>query len=142
MNITMKRLYEQLLALKLISHEMLQSEVAKLLNVSQQKINNWESRGISSEGLIDIQLQTGISATYLKYGNEEFATAKVANGTDFNFPLSLEEKLLLNEFKNIKNMSAKMEIVNYVRGYAAAHGLGAKKRQRSKSTIPPVKKAA
>ena len=49
MNETMTRLYQAARELKNIDG---QSELARYLNVSPQVLKNWETRGISSKGLI------------------------------------------------------------------------------------------
>lgn len=48
-----------------------QSEIARKLNVSPQVVKNWESRGISKQGFIDIQRIMGISIEWLETGKGE-----------------------------------------------------------------------
>lgn len=47
-----------------------QTGLANAINESPQRVNNWESRGISKEGAIAAQQLLGISATHLLYGSE------------------------------------------------------------------------
>lgn len=42
-----------------------QSAVARLINVSPQTLNNWEERGISSDGLLTIQKILNVNATWI-----------------------------------------------------------------------------
>jgi len=62
---TMARLYEAAALLKGLSG---QSEVARALNMSPQRVNNWEVRGISQEGANKAQLGLGINATWILTG--------------------------------------------------------------------------
>ena len=45
-----------------------QSDVARLLNISPQTLNNWEARGISKNGLLAAQKIVGCSAHWLETG--------------------------------------------------------------------------
>lgn len=45
-----------------------QASLARLLNVSVQNVNNWESRGPSKEGLLQAQEFLGINATWVLTG--------------------------------------------------------------------------
>ena len=63
-----ERLYEALKSLNLISGRHPQAEVASLLGVSAQMVNNWEARGISKAGLLECQTRFGISATWIELG--------------------------------------------------------------------------
>lgn len=65
MHPTMQRLYQAAAELRQITS---QSELANLLNVSPQSVNNWEVRGISNAGLLDAQEKVGCSATWLRNG--------------------------------------------------------------------------
>lgn len=56
-----------------------QSDLARALNTSPQKINNWESRGISKAGLVASQEVLGISATWLESGREPRFVATQGN---------------------------------------------------------------
>lgn len=44
------------------------SEVARLLNVSPQRITNWTTRGVSKEGMLLAQRLIGVSATWIETG--------------------------------------------------------------------------
>jgi hypothetical protein len=61
----MARLYEAAEQLKGITG---QSAVARLLNVSPQRLGNWEDRGISFEGMIDAQERIGCNAVWIRKG--------------------------------------------------------------------------
>ena len=65
MNQQMKRLYEAASEARGIRG---QSDLARALNTSPQTINNWESRGISKQGLLSIQNTLGISASWVETG--------------------------------------------------------------------------
>lgn len=65
MHPTMQRLYQAAAELRQITG---QSELANLLNVSPQSVNNWEVRGISNQGLLDAQEKVGCSAIWLRNG--------------------------------------------------------------------------
>lgn len=62
---SMTRLYEALKAIKNVEG---QSAAAGLLGESPQRLNNWESRGMSKMGAVKIQQKFGISATWLLTG--------------------------------------------------------------------------
>lgn len=51
------------------------SDVARLLNVSPQKVTNWLSRGVSKEGMLDAQRLIGCNATWLQTGEGEMVDA-------------------------------------------------------------------
>lgn len=61
----MKRLYQ---AAKELRNTEGQTDVAKLLNALPQTINNWESRGISDQGLLKAQETIGCDAIWLRDG--------------------------------------------------------------------------
>ena len=65
MHIQMERLYRAATELKDIKT---QAELARALNQSSQTVKNWESRGISSLGLLKAQAAIGCSATWLTTG--------------------------------------------------------------------------
>lgn len=65
MHIHMERLYQ---AAKELRGADGQSAVARLLNVSPQRINNWEARGISSEGLLEAQKIISCNAIWVRDG--------------------------------------------------------------------------
>ena len=66
MNQQMKRLYEAASEARGIRG---QSDLARVLNTSPQTINNWETRGISKQGLLSIQNVLGISASWVQSGH-------------------------------------------------------------------------
>ena len=72
MHIHMERLYRSAKELKNADG---QSAVARLLNVSPQRINNWEARGISSEGLLEAQKIIGCNAIWVRDGEGPMAVA-------------------------------------------------------------------
>lgn len=61
----MKRLYQ---AAKELRDTEGQTDVAKLLNALPQTLNNWESRGISDQGLLKAQEAIGCDAIWLRDG--------------------------------------------------------------------------
>lgn len=65
MHETMKRLYTAAKELKAISG---QTEVAKLLGESPQTVNNWEKRGVSTQGRLNAQAIIGCDALWIKTG--------------------------------------------------------------------------
>lgn len=60
-----ERLYQ---AAKVLKNVTGQSAVARLLNASPQTVKNWESRGVSKEGMIAAQEAIGCSSTWLNTG--------------------------------------------------------------------------
>lgn len=65
MHETMGRLYQ---AVKQIRDASGQSAVARLLNVSPQLLGNWETRGVSFEGMLNAQESLGCSAVWIRKG--------------------------------------------------------------------------
>ena len=65
MNAQMTRLYA---AAREIQGIRGQSDLARALNTSPQTVNNWEARGISKKGLLQIQATLGISAQWIETG--------------------------------------------------------------------------
>jgi SOS-response transcriptional repressor LexA len=65
MHDTMERLYAAAKALKEIEG---QSDLARFMNISPQRINNWEARGISMEGALLAQRAIGCSADFIITG--------------------------------------------------------------------------
>ncbi len=55
------------------------SELARVLNVSQQSVNNWEKRGISRQGLLLAQEHFGVSALWIERGIGERDQVIAAN---------------------------------------------------------------
>lgn len=72
----MTRLYQAAAELR---HAEGQSAVAKLLNVSPQTVNNWEVRGISSDGLLSAQEVIGCNAIWLRDGVGDMVGPGLAN---------------------------------------------------------------
>ena len=68
MNETTQRLFQAAKDLKNIN---LPSELARFLNVSQQVIKNWETRGVSAKMIPEIAEQLGISVRWLRTGDGE-----------------------------------------------------------------------
>lgn len=66
MHETTVRLYEAAKAIRQIDG---QSELARALNLSPQVVKNWESRGVSKDGLLIAEQKLGCSAIWLKTGN-------------------------------------------------------------------------
>jgi phage repressor protein C with HTH and peptisase S24 domain len=65
MNDQMKRLYLAAETLKKIRG---QSALARFLNASPQTLKNWESRGVSSQGMVSAQELLGCSAVWIETG--------------------------------------------------------------------------
>jgi len=61
----MERLYAAAEKLKGIKG---QSRLARLLNASPQTVKNWESRGISKQGMLEAQRAIGCSALWIETG--------------------------------------------------------------------------
>ncbi|GAA0809623.1 LexA family transcriptional regulator [Cupriavidus gilardii] len=85
MHETMVRLYEAARKLKGLETP---TEVARVLNQSQQTINNWERRGISQRGMLKAQAEIGCSATWLQTGTPPMVAVKLPNGA-----IQIEETL-------------------------------------------------
>jgi len=68
MHDTMKRLYS---AVKTIRNVSGQAAVADLLGEFPQTLNNWESRGVSKDGMLKVQAMIGINATWITTVNGE-----------------------------------------------------------------------
>lgn len=62
---TTERLYQAAKELKNIEKP---AQLARLLNISQQTLTNWESRGVSQQGLVKAQSLIGVSVTWLVTG--------------------------------------------------------------------------
>ena len=76
MHPTTKRLYTAAAELRGIEG---QSAVAQAMNVSPQRLNNWEERGISKDGMILAEQTIGCSALWLKTGTGEMAGRSALN---------------------------------------------------------------
>lgn len=88
----MKRLYEAAAELKGISG---QSSLARALNVSPQVVKNWESRGISKQGMMDAEATIGCSWLWLKTGQGDMTKGVLDEGSN------LEEAPELRPFSNV-----------------------------------------
>lgn len=75
MHAQMTRLYQAAKDLRGIEG---QTEVAKLLNALPQTLNNWESRGISDQGLLKAQEAIGCDAIWLRDGSGDMVCGSVA----------------------------------------------------------------
>lgn len=73
------------------------SDVARLLGVSPQKVTNWKSRGVSTEGMLDAQRLIGCSATWLQTGVGDMidASAQHVSGQD-NTPITKQTPRLID----------------------------------------------
>lgn len=71
----MERLYE---AADKMAATTGQAAVARLLNVSPQTVNNWEARGISTEGLLKAQEIIGCNANWLRDGTGNMLQLKIS----------------------------------------------------------------
>lgn len=79
MHETMVRLYEAARKLKGLET---QAEVARAFNFSQQRIKNWEARGMSKGGMLKAQEVFGCSATWLETGKPPMETVKPKSDSD------------------------------------------------------------
>ena len=87
MHETMVRLYEAARTLKGLTT---QAEVARAFNFSQQRIKNWEARGMSKGGMLKAQEVFGCSATWLETGKPPMETVKRKSDLD-QIEVSLNE---------------------------------------------------
>ncbi|ENX2670176.1 helix-turn-helix domain-containing protein, partial [Neisseria gonorrhoeae] len=55
------------------------AETARLLNISQQTLKNWESRGISAKALPEVAQVLGVSETWLRTGEGSRNTPVLIN---------------------------------------------------------------
>lgn len=76
MNKTMERLYTAAKELHGIDK---QAEIARMLNASSQTVKNWETRGISKQGLLDIQKIMGISPDWIETGEGSMRLTSAQN---------------------------------------------------------------
>ncbi len=119
MHETTKRLYSVLREIDVIKSDREQSELAKFLNKSPQVINNWEDRGISDNGLLEIQSKTGCSATWIRSGKAPKFIGDYVPSTINKLglePLSDLEIKLLDAFRHVSLPEDKLEIIGYVKG--------------------------
>ncbi|AZY52216.1 XRE family transcriptional regulator [Bordetella avium] len=68
MHIQMTRLYEAARIAGRLSGDTDQADLARLLNVAPQNVNNWENRGPSKDALLEAQAAIGINATWVMKG--------------------------------------------------------------------------
>lgn len=60
-----------------------QSELARAMNVSPQRVNNWEARGISQEGANLAQAKLGINSTWVLSEQGEMLVTGASEGHDW-----------------------------------------------------------
>ena len=118
-----QRLYATLKESNLISGRYPQTEVARLLNITTQIVNNWETRGISKSGLLECQKRFGISATWLESGAElgliqQRAKTKLGPTPQRAKPSPLELSML-ESFVKLKNDRLKRQAIGYIEWLAA-----------------------
>lgn len=65
MHPSMKRLYQAALV---VSGDTIPADVARRMNTTQQRISNWETRGISQEGAIEAERAYGVSPRWILDG--------------------------------------------------------------------------
>jgi hypothetical protein len=70
---SMARLYQ---AIDELTHVQGKANVARLLNVSPQKINNWELREVSFEGAVEVEKRFGVSPLWIKTGEGQMIAGK------------------------------------------------------------------
>lgn len=76
MHSQMERLY---LAARELRKVQGQSQLARTLNTSPQTIHNWESRGISKQGILLAQRIVGCSASWLETGKGPMSLSELSN---------------------------------------------------------------
>lgn len=81
MDITMQRLYA---ATQELFQVNTQTGIAHLLNTSPQVVKNWEKRGISNQGILDIQEKLNVSSNWVKTGKGEMLIDKSNAVTNIN----------------------------------------------------------
>lgn len=82
----MARIYEAARASGMLMSGPEQANLARLLNVAQQNVNNWERRGPSKEGMLAAQNVLGVNATWVMSGEGAMFTA----GAQAKAPAALE----------------------------------------------------
>lgn len=75
---SMRRLYEA--AREHGDHQ--QADVARKLNISQQRLNNWDARGISKEGALAAQRVYGVSANWLRLEGDDALSDAASDWAD------------------------------------------------------------
>lgn len=81
MHITMQRLYT---ATQELYQTNTQTGIAHLLNISPQVVKNWENRGISNQGILNIQDKLNLSSNWIKTGKGEMLVEKNSTNTVTN----------------------------------------------------------
>lgn len=71
----MARIYEAARASGMLMSGPEQANLARLLNVAQQNVNNWERRGPSKEGMLAAQNVLGVNATWVMTGEGAMFTS-------------------------------------------------------------------
>lgn len=71
MHPTMQRIYAAATAGKLIKGQYPQAELARKLNMTSQRVKNWESRGVAQQGAVAVQIKLGINASWIMSGQGE-----------------------------------------------------------------------
>lgn len=79
MHETMARLYEAARILKGLTGL---AEVARALNFSDQRVKNWEARGMSKVGMLKAQAVFGCNATWLETGKPPMEAVKPKSDSD------------------------------------------------------------
>lgn len=75
----MQRLYE---AARVLKNAATKADVARIVNQSQQTLNAWENRGMSSNGLIEAAIAVGVNHLWLRDGAGEMQNGTApASGT-------------------------------------------------------------
>lgn len=97
----MERLYEAAEKLRDVTG---QSAVARLLNVSPQRVSNWEARGVSADSMIDAQQIIGCSAVWVRDG-----TGPMVIGDPV--PVVPRESLLAESLKMTCETAAELQLV-------------------------------
>ncbi|MDR1367228.1 MAG: helix-turn-helix domain-containing protein [Candidatus Accumulibacter sp.] len=94
----MERLYK---AAKILQGIEGQTNLAKLLGLSPQTVNNWESRGLSTRGMILAQEEIGCSAVWIKTGKGEMSVENsrtlTLNRPQRGLPY-FKDSMVLNQF--------------------------------------------
>lgn len=75
---TAERLYQ---AARLLANTIGQSAVAAKLCVSPQMVKNWETRGVSSEGMITAEETFGCFASWIRTGKGAMSPAEIQANT-------------------------------------------------------------
>jgi phage repressor protein C with HTH and peptisase S24 domain len=102
MHETTERLY---LAARILKKTEGQSAVARLLNTSPQTVKNWESRGVSRQGMIDAQRLIGCRSTWIETGEGEMVDSPASSLLPEDsalIPISLSDHPDLVEVPRVK----------------------------------------